>query len=83
MPGKNKKCLAVISTMCKLLGSIFWWNCLEFSHKFNLNIQLTIFNNVKYRQAICLKFEDRLFTYLTTLGLQEKASICSTIKENL
>ena len=30
-----------------------------------------------------LKFKDRLFTSLTMLGLEVKASTCSTIKENL
>ena len=42
---------------------------------------MVIFNNVKYRQAICLKFADRYFAALTMLGLQVKASICSAINE--
>ena len=39
-------------------------------------------NNAKHH-TICLKFEDRIFTSLTTIELEAKASICSTIKENL
>ena len=49
----------------------------------DLTIRMTISNNVKYRHAICLKFEDRFFSLLTMLGHQANASICSTIKENL
>ena len=40
-------------------------------------------HKVKHRDAIYLKFGDRCFTSLTTLGLEAKASICSTIKEIL
>ena len=35
-----------------------------------------------YRHAVCLKFGNKFFTSLTILGLQAKANICSTIKEN-
>ena len=49
----------------------------------DLNIQVKIFNYVKYRHKMCLKFADRFFTSLTMLGLQAKASVCSRIKENL
>ena len=37
----------------------------------------------KTRYAIRLKFEDKFLTSLTKLVLQVKASICSTVKENL
>ena len=42
-----------------------------------------IFDNVKYRHAICLRFGDRFVASLTMLVLESKASICLKIKENL
>ena len=48
-----------------------------------LTIQTRIFNNIKYRHAICLKFGYNFFISLTMLELEVKASICSTIEENL
>ena len=47
----------------------------------DLIFQMRIFSNVKHCHAICLKFGDRFFTFLTMLGLE--AGICSAIKENL
>ena len=44
---------------------------------------MKIFNNVKHRHPICLKFWSRFVTFLTVKGLEAKASICSVIKENL
>ena len=42
---------------------------------------MKIFNNVKHRHVICLKFGDRFFTSLAMLGCEPKTSICSVIKE--
>ena len=39
--------------------------------------------NVKYHYAICLKFREKVLTFLIKLVLDGKASICFTIKENL
>ena len=44
---------------------------------------MRVIYNVKRRYAIRLKFEDKFLTFLTKLVLEPKASICSTIKENL
>ena len=49
----------------------------------DLTIQIRIFNNVKYRQAFCLRFGDRSFTSLAMLGFEAKTSIFSRNKENL
>ena len=39
--------------------------------------------NAKHCYAICLKFVDKFLPSLTKLVLEAKASMCSTIKENL
>ena len=44
---------------------------------------MRVMYNVKHRYAIRLKFGDKFLTSLTSLVLEAKASICSTIKENL
>lgn len=49
----------------------------------DLTIPMRIFNKVKYRDAMCLKFGDIFFTSLEVLGLESKANISSTNKENL
>ena len=49
----------------------------------DLSIRIRIIYNVKHRNAICLKFGDNFLTSLTKLVPQVKASICSTINENL
>ena len=49
----------------------------------DLSIRMRDFYNVKYRDAIRLKFGHEFLTSLTKLVLEAKASICSTVKENL
>ena len=89
MPGKIEiawfihKTFHVISAIYKLFEYTFLLNCLEFSNKMTLPIQTRMFNKVKHRQTICLKFGDRIFNSIAFLGLEAKASICSTIEENL
>ena len=47
------------------------------------SIRIRIIYNVKHRYTIRLKFGDKFLTSLTKPVLEGKASICSTIKENL
>ena len=47
----------------------------------DLFIRMRIIYNVTY--VIRLKFKDKSLTFLTKLVLEGKASICSTINENL
>ena len=49
----------------------------------DLSIRMRVIYDVKYSYAILLKFGDKFLTSLTKLVLEAKASICSTIKENL
>ena len=49
----------------------------------DLSIRMRTFNNSNYCHANCLKFGDLFFASLTKSLLEAKASICSTIKENL
>ena len=46
-------------------------------------MRLRIIFKVKHRYAVRLKFRDKSLTSLTKLVLEAKASIGSTIKENL
>ena len=47
------------------------------------SIRIRIIYNVKHRFVIRLKFGGKFLTFLTKLVLERKASIFSTIKENL
>ena len=69
--------------MYKPFEYYFWQNLLKFYDKIDLSIRIKINYNVRHRYAICFKFGDKLLTFLTKLVLEVKASICSTIKENL
>ena len=69
--------------MYKLSEYNFWWNCLELTDEMDLTIQIRLFNNVKHRHAIYLKFGEIFFASLTMLGLEAKAIIYSAVKENL
>ena len=69
--------------ICKLFEYDFSWDCLEFSDKMDLTIQMKMFKNVKCRHTICLKFGNRYFTSINMLECEAKASICYAIKENL
>ena len=44
---------------------------------------MRIIYKIRYRYAIRLKFGDKFLTFLAKLVLEGKASISSTIKENL
>ena len=57
--------------------------CLEYSDKMDRTIRMTIFDNVKYRHIIYLKFGDRFFTSLAILGLQTKASIFLQLEKSI
>ena len=59
-----------ISTIYKSFGYNFWWNCLEFSDKMTLIIPKKMFNSVKHRDVIYLKFGDSFFISLTKLRLE-------------
>ena len=72
-----------MSTTDQLFDYNFLWKWLESSDKMDVTIQMRIFNNAKLCHAIFFKFGDRFFTSLTMLGIEAKANICSTIKENL
>ena len=49
----------------------------------SINMRVTYESYVKHRFVIRFKFGDKFLTSLTKLVLAAKASICSTIKENL
>ena len=69
----------VIAIIYKLFLYNFWWNCLKFSDKMDLTIQLKVFNNVKHGHIICSKFGDNFFTFGTILGCGAKAIKISSL----
>ena len=98
MSGKNRNCLVCLwdvasyiyiqatymHTIYKLFPYNFRWNCLVFSDKMDLTIQIKIFSNVKRRHAICLKFGDKFFTFLTMVRVWSKSQylLCNQKKSN-
>ena len=85
MPGKKKAGPGLFIRSGKLYSKLFecnfWWNYLEFNNKMGLIMQIRISNNETHCHAICLKFKETSFIFLTMLGLEAKSSIRSTIKE--
>ena len=73
----------VLLPVHKLVEHYFWQNWLKFYDRVDLPIRMRIIYDVKHRYAIRLKFGDKFLTFLTKLVLKMKASICSTVKENL
>ena len=69
--------------MQKLFEHDFLRNSLKFYEKMDLSIRLRISYDVKHRYAVRLKFGGKFLTSLTKLVLEEKAIICSIIKEKL
>ena len=49
----------------------------------DLSLQIKIIYNVKHLHVIRLKFGDQCLTFLSKLVLEGKASISSTVKENI
>ena len=49
----------------------------------DLSVLIRVIYNVKHRSTIRLKFGDKFLTSVTKSVLNEKASICSAIKEIL
>ena len=70
-------------TVHKLSEHGFWQNWVNFCDKMDLPIRMTIIYNKIHPDAICLKIGGNFLTSLTNRVLKVKASICSTIKENL
>ena len=73
----------VISIILKLFQYKFR-NCLEFTDKMDLTIQIKTLNSVKHLKAISLRFGDRYFTFLTILKCEAQAShlLCNQRKSN-
>lgn len=83
MPNLNIRSSKLFQLYISYLSITFGGTGLKFSEKMDPPIRMGTFNNMKHRHTIYLKSGDTFFTFLKKLWLHRKASICSTIIENV
>ena len=79
----NYKNRSVLLTVYKLSEHYLWQNLLKVYDKTDLSVQMWIIYSARNRYAIRFKFGKKFLTFPTKLVLEVKASISSTVKENL